>query len=297
MIARLNKVMVMLIITACLLVMTSYAEEAKMPIKIAILPCRDVVKTFENFQPLANYLKQEIGRGISIVVPKDFVEFERVINEGKVDFAFQAPHSYVRLSHLYNGNGLLKALTPDGEIFHRGVIIARKDSGISKVEDLKGKVMLFGPKLSTLRWVAVRLLLEEKGIDIDRDLRRYSHGKCCESIALNVYLKAADAGTLCDYSFKDLVKEKEAEKEGMDPEQLITIGKTRPIPTWVFAARKDVDIKTVADVNSALLKLDKDDPRHKRLLEGPDLGGFIKAKDEDYNVIRNLIKQKGGITQ
>lgn len=292
MIARLNKVMVLLIISACVLAMTGYAEVAKMPIRIAILPCRDVVKTFEGFQPLANYLKQEIGRDISILVPKDYVEFERAVIEGKVDFAFQEPDSYVRLSHLYNRNALLKALTPKGEIFHHGVIVARKDSGISKVEDLKGKVMLFGPRLSTARWVAVRLLLEEKGIDIDRDLKRYTHGKCCESIALNVYLKAVDAGALCDYSFKDLIEEREAEKEGMDPDQLIIIAKTRPIPNWVFAARKDVDIKTVAKINRALLKLDKKNPKHKKILEGLKMGGFIKAKDEDYNVIRNLIKQK-----
>lgn len=297
MIARPNKVTVILIASACLLAMTSYAEEAKMSIRIAILPCRDVVTTYVKFQPLARYLKQEIGGEISILVPKDFVEFERAINEGKADFGFQLPYSYVRLSHLYNRNGLLKALTCEGEIGHRGVIVVRKDSGISKVEDLRGRVMLFGPKLSALRWVAVRLLLEEKGIDLDRDLKGYAHGKCCESIALNLYLKAVDAGVLCDCSFHDLVEQKEIEEEGMDPGQLITIGKTRPIPNWVLAARKDVDMETLTEVNSALLKLDKKDPRHKRILEGAELGGFIKAKDEEYNVVRELIKQAGEITR
>lgn len=293
MITRPNRVMVVLLTSACLYAMTSYAEEAKTPIRIAVLPCRDVVRTFENFQPLTDYLKQTIGRDISILVPKDFVEFERVIIDGKVDFAFQLPHSYVRLCHLYNENSLLRGVTSEGEIFHRGVIVARKDSGIRKIEDLKGKVILFGPKLSTSRWVAVRLLLEEKGIDIDRDLKGYSHGQCCESVALNVYLKAVDAGAMCDYAFHGLVEEKEMEKEGMDPEQLITIGKTRPIPTWILAARKDLDIGTVTEVNSALLKLDKKDPWHKRVLEGVELGGFLKARNEDYNVIRDLITQEG----
>ena len=78
MIARLNKEIIILITSACLLITTSYAEEAKMPVRIAILPCTHIVKTFENFQPLANYLQHEIGLDISILVPKDFVEKERL---------------------------------------------------------------------------------------------------------------------------------------------------------------------------------------------------------------------------
>ena len=55
---------------------------------------------------------------------------------------------------------------------------------------------MFGPKLSAARWVAAKALFEENGMNIDKDLKAYSNGKCCEDVAFNVYLKAVDAGVV-----------------------------------------------------------------------------------------------------
>jgi phosphonate transport system substrate-binding protein len=163
----------------CLLTFQGSAQSAEKHVTIAILPCKEVVMTFKKFHLLATYLQQETALEIRLVVPKDSAEFEKSIKSGDNYFVFQDTYTYVRFADLYNRDHLLRALTREGGRVQSGVIITRKDSGINKVEDLKGRTVMFGPKLSATNWVVAKLLFEEKGIDIDRDLKAYSNGKCC----------------------------------------------------------------------------------------------------------------------
>ncbi len=145
---------------------------------------------------------------------------------------------------------------------------------------------MFGSKLSASRWLAARLLFEENGINIDKDLKSYSNGGCCEDIAFNVYLKAVDAGVVCDH-FLDEHSEKQ-EELGINAKQLNIIGKTKAVPTRVFLARKGVSNDIVIKVNDGLLSLDRTKPEHAKILYPAEFGGFQRTKDEEYDSLREL---------
>ncbi len=273
-----------------LLIFSSYAHEARKHITIAILSCKDVVMTFKKFHTLITYLRQETGLDIRLVVPEDSAEFEKDLKNENIDFTFQDPYTYVRLANLYNRAALLRALTREGDRVQSGVVITRKDAGINKVEDLRGKTVMFGPKLSATTWVVAKLLFEQRGINIDKDLRAYSNGTCCEDIAFNVYLKTVDAGIVCDHFLEEHAqKQKEL---GIDAKEIIVIGRTKLIPTNVFSARRTVRKDIIVMINQALLRLDKKKSAHTRLLYPAELGGFEKSRDEDYDGIRLLIDKK-----
>ena len=282
-------VKILAISTVCMLciVVKLYAGEAREAVRIAILPCSDAVRTFKKFSPLATYLNQETGFDIKIVVPKDYAGFEQAIKTANIHFAFQGPHTYVRLSKWYNKDALIKAIASDGTTSQSGVFIARKDSGINKVENLRGKSVMFGPILSATKWLAAKLLLEEKGIDIDEDLLVYSNGGCCEDITFYVYLKYFDAGVVCDH-FMERHLDKQDEL-GIVGKQIAIIGKTISVPTRVFTAGENVGNDIVTTVNQALLRLDINEPAHKKILYDAELYGFQESKDEDYDYIRMLI--------
>jgi len=288
-IKKLNKGLAIGVVCMCLLVAASYADEARKHVTIAI-PCSDVVRSFTKFHPLITYLKHETGFDIRLVVPKDSAEFERGVKHGDIDFAFQDPQMYVELAGLYDKGSLIRSLTREGAAFQSGVLIAAKDSGINKVGDLKGKVVMFGPRRSAARWVAAKLLFEESGINLDKDLKSYSNGGCCEDIAFSIYLKRVDAGVVCDH-FLDEHSQKQ-EELGIETEQLIVISKTRLVPTKVFAASRKTSNNIVARVNQALLRLDKKNPEYAKALYRAELGGFEKSKDEDYDNLRHLIGTK-----
>ena len=271
------------------LAQTGQAAGKPRPVQIAITPCTEILKTFKEYQPLAAYLERQLHQPVKLIIPKDFPEFERLVKEGGVEFTFQAPHTYMRLAHLYNREMLLKALTPEGAAKHRGVLIVRKDSPLQRVEDLKGKYVIFGAENDMAKSLSAKRLLAAKGIAPDKDLRGYKHDGSCESIALNVFLKTADAGAICDYSFKNINEPGNDAESEIPPKQLRILGRTEEIPTWVFAARTGIDATLIARVNEALIALSPKNNEQEGILESAEVGGFVKAKDSDFDEIRKFV--------
>ena len=256
------------------------------PINLVILPCNDVIKTYNAAQPLATYLQNELGRQVNLIVPNSFAELSRLIGNRETDFVFQSPHVYTQLAQYYDRQHLLKALTPQGTSTNHGVFITRRGSGIKRLEDLRNRKVLFGMPFSTAKWMAAKSLLQSKGIDIDKDLAGYNHVGRCEAIALGVFLGQGDAGVICDYSFAELNENPHPRADEVPPGGLVAIGSTRELPTWVFAALKEVAPATVAAVTATLAKLDRKNPAHAKILAALETGGFNAARDADYANLR-----------
>jgi phosphonate transport system substrate-binding protein len=270
-----------------LLVSFSHAADTQKPINIAILPCNNIEITFKKFYPLIRYLMQKTHLDLRIVVPADFKAFKISISKSEIDFALQDPHTYITLANLYNKDELLRTLSMEGETTQSAVVVVRKDSHIKRLTDLRGRTVMFGPKASITKWVAARLLFEENGINIDKDLKAYSHGGCCEDITFSVYLKSVDAGVVCDH-FQTEHEEKQKEL-GVEAGKILAIGKTKSVPTRVFVSRKDVSKDIVSKINNALLELDRNNPEHSKILYRGELGGFQRAQDKDYEEVRKLM--------
>jgi len=281
------KTILLTLLVLSLLVGSTVAEETKKEITIVILPCFDIVMTYKKFHPLMLYLEKRTGYKIKMAIQTDISEFGLSVRNGDIDFALQDPHTYVSLAALYNRDILLRAKTPEGAASRRGVIIARRDSGIDEVADLVGRTVMFGPKQSIAKWVAAKMLLEENGIDIDEDLRAYHNGRCCEDIAFNVYLEAFDAGAVCKHFIDDYSEKQDG--LGIDMNAIVVIGETESVPTRVFAARKTIDDDTVRRITDVLLGIDMTDPVQAEMMKRAELGGFERIKDEDYNDIRALM--------
>jgi phosphonate transport system substrate-binding protein len=290
MIRKLANVVVTFVFYFSLLAGASSAEEAGKKIVIAVSPCSDQVLSFQKFHPLVTYLQAVTGSEIKLVYPPDAVEFENQIKNKDIDFAFQDPNVYVKFAPLYDKGTLVKALNLHGGVFQSGAVIARKDSNINSMKDLVGKSVMFGPKLSAAKWVVAKMLFEENGINIDKDLSMYANGGCCEDIAFNVFLKAFDAGVVCDHFLEELAK-KQGEL-GVNAQELQVIAMTRSVPTRVFSARKDLSKEVIAMFDRALLKLNNNNPEHEKILSSAGIGGFQRAKDEDYDDMRILIGEK-----
>ena len=284
------KLFVLLFMMISLYVTPISAEVEKKPVNIAVLPCTDIVMTFKKFHPLVTYLTQKTGLPIRLVVPENLTKFETSLNNGEIDFALQDPHTLLKLSDLFDKASLVRALNLEGGTHQSGVLIVRKDSGIHKVTDLKGKTVMFGPKFSASKWLAGRLLLEQNGINIEKDLKAYLNGGCCEDIAFNVYLKAVDAGVVCDH-FAGEHDDKQKEL-GIDVSQIMVIAKTKDVPMKVFGARKGIDKETIIKIKQALLNLNRLNPDDMKILYPAELGGFQEYSDEDFGLIKMMMSSK-----
>lgn len=264
-----------------------YARALSGEFKITIFPCTDATNSFRKFHPLVTYLQHTTGLNIALVFHDDLAGFERALKNGSLDFVIQDPHVYVKLADKYSNAYVLQALTSDQETTQNGVIIVRKDSGLKRLMDLKGKTVMFGPKLSSPRWIAARHLFEKNGLDAGRDLLDYSNKGCCEDVAFNVFLKVVDAGVICDHF---LSEHGSRQRElGLDAGQLVVIAATDRVPTKIFSGSKYVRDDDLVRMTRALIHLDFQNSAHRRILENADLGGFRRASSPDLSQIREWL--------
>lgn len=286
-----SKILGMILLIISLLASTIYGEEIKKPINIAVLPCTDIVMTFKKLHPLVTYLTKKTGLTMRIVVPENITKFQSSINNEEIDFAFQDPHTFLKLVDLFDKGSLIGALNLKGGSTQSAVVIVRKDRGINQITDLKGKTVMFGPKFSASKWLAARLLFEESGINIEKDLKAYFNGGCCEDIAFSVYLKAVDAGVVC----KHFIGEHEEKQKdlGIEATEIVVIGKTKNIPMKVFSARKGINKDIIRKINQALLSLDRNNSEHIKILYPAELGGFHRDLDRDFASIRMIMSDNG----
>jgi ABC-type phosphate/phosphonate transport system substrate-binding protein len=137
--------------------------------------------------------------------------------------------------------------------------------------------------------VVAKLLFEESGLNIDTDLKAYTHGQTCEGMAFSVQFGGVDAAVVCDHFLEDHLEKRQ--QLGVDLKQLVIIGRTKLVPTRVFSPRGDIDGDIVNKVNQALLRLDKKISDHDKILYSVEMGGFEKTKREDYSHTKTILVQ------
>jgi phosphonate transport system substrate-binding protein len=231
------------------------------------------------YSPLADYLSKETGEKVSIVIPKDFQAFKDAAKAGQMDSAFANPLLYVQIKEKANIEPL--ALSSEGKSGTRlrGIIIVRKDSGIEKIQDLKGKKFVFMEKDSPAGYLFQLLLLNKAGFDTKKDITVLPFAKRHDKVAQAVFDKTADAGGIRE-------DELEKVKDKVDISQLRIVGYTDYFPNWPFFAGPHVKPETAARIKAALLKLKPNDPKNEAILKSARLTGFVPVSDREYDDLR-----------
>ncbi|HZV83267.1 MAG TPA: PhnD/SsuA/transferrin family substrate-binding protein, partial [Geobacteraceae bacterium] len=119
-------------------------EQSRQVVKIGYMNCNNEQETKHRFLPLTRYLSDKVGVEF-VMVPVDTHDFEKRFNEGEFAFTHTNSLLYILLKERYNLT--LLASEKRGNFGSRsgGAIIARKGSGITSLEQIKGRRFAFGP--------------------------------------------------------------------------------------------------------------------------------------------------------
>jgi phosphonate transport system substrate-binding protein len=226
---------------------------------------------------------------VSIIVPKTFTAYKEAAKSGQFDIGFSNPLIYVEVKHSAVD---IEPLALSSEVQSgtrlRGIIIVRKDSGITKLQDLKNKKISFMDKDSPAGYMFQMLLLSKAGLDVHNDFTILPFLKRHDKVIMSVIDKTADAGGIRE-------DELEKMKDKMDLSQLRIIGYTDYFPNWPVFAGPKMKKATMEKVRAALIKLKPNDPQSKKILEPARLTGFIPVSDKEYDGLRSAAKIVGAL--
>lgn len=132
---------------------------------IGIRPTAEIKK----FLPLAYYLGKHLQpEGINqgkVVVVRSIQEMAALMKQGKVDIYIDSSYPAVAVSRL-SGSHLLLRRWKKGIGEYKSVIFTRKNSGINRLEDLKGKIIAFEEPYSSSGYFIPKMILSEAGLKL-----------------------------------------------------------------------------------------------------------------------------------
>lgn len=273
---------VTLLLCFLLLVMLLPAAAVDKPIiRFGVIPRYNPLVMYKRYQPIMDYLTAETPYRFELKISRDYPEAVRFLQQGVTQISSLGDVTFAEASLRYQAIPILKPLNADGRPFYRSAIIVRGDSPLRSITELRGKSVAFGSLHSTSGNLIPRYLLWDNGVRM-QDLKSFTNLQHHDAVAKAILKGQYDAGAV-----KDVVAEK------YKPHGLRILAWSGPIPAVPLVVRRDTSSEVVKAITQALLKLDRNNPRHREIMKNWDdefCNGFAPAQQSDYTTIFRMIR-------
>ena len=233
----------------------------------------------------------------------DYAGVIQAFGAKQIEFAGMGSSAYAGAWMDTDGNvePLVVAREADGSISYIAVMVARADSGITSLAQMKGKSLAWADPNSTSGYLIPRYEIKQSGIDIEpgKYFSRTGFGGGHEQAVVAVLQKQYDAavtwasglgeesqgftrGNLRAMTDKGLLK----------PGELRVLWKSQPILNGPLTVRKDTPEAFRADITAFHLALPTAYPKIYDQVERGGGQGYQQVKHEDFQLFIDLRKEE-----
>jgi phosphonate transport system substrate-binding protein len=145
-----------------------------------------------NGKRLSDYVKKKTGLAVHTYVAKNYESLVEALKTGKVDFAFLPPFSFVKAEQ--EGAKLLLKAVRKGQAVYYAALIVRADSGLQRIEDLKGRSIAWVERDSATGYIVPRAELVRKKIDPETFFGKQAFQGTHDAVVMAVFRHEADVG-------------------------------------------------------------------------------------------------------
>lgn len=228
------------------------------------------------YVPIINEVCKKTGYKARTIIVKDYDALSNAIKDEIIDIGWFSPFAYVNAK---NQSDIKPIVTPivNGKDSYNGYIIARKNSGIKNIQDLKFKHFGYVDVNSASGYLYAKHILKSKGINPNNYFNKISFMGNHSNVIKAVLSGEIDAGATYNEALDG------AKQAGIDIDDLIILEKTEDIPKDALAVNQNVS-------GELLAKLKQEFINYKGMegIESP-VEGFVESDDEKYNVVREVV--------
>ena len=291
----LKKALLGAVALAALAVGSAQAEDLK-DFRIGILGGENEADRLRNFQCMVDKLPEVLGvEKVSLFPAADYDGVIQGLLGGTLDYAELGASGYAKV-YLENPEAVEPILTTvqtDGSSGYYSVMVARRDSGMTKVEEMKGKKLGFADPDSTSGFLVPNVTLPDTiGMPVEDFFASTGFGGGHENLVLEVVKGTFDAGTTWasgvgefkdGYSSGNLRKMVDMGILNMD--DLVELWKSPLIPNGPIVVRSSMDTDMKAKFKDFMMALPESDPECFSAIQGGDYKGFTEVTPEFYKAI------------
>jgi len=258
------------------------------PIKMAMVPSLDTQKLVASGDRLAQLLEKKTGLKYEITVPTSYTAVITAMGAGTVDVGWLSPIPYVIAHDRYNVQVVLRTVRDNSDRYW-SFIIARTDTGINKLADLKGKRFAYGDPVSTSGAIYPKHLIRASGYDPEKFFSEVIYAGAHDRVVMAVYNKQVDAGAIYGGINTD-AREKVIKALPDVMTKTKVIAKSIEIPNDTVSVRAGLPPAIVRKIVDGLIAVSKSPEGKKAVFDLYGIEGFVPAKDADYDSVRKVAR-------
>ncbi|MCY1666398.1 phosphonate ABC transporter substrate-binding protein [Rhizobium sp. SL86] len=265
--------------------------------RIGILGGENEADRLRNFACLQDHLKTELGvEKVSLFPAADYDGVIQGLLGGTLDYAELGASGYAKI-YLANPKAVEPILTTvqtDGSMGYHSIMVARKDSGIKTLADMKGKKLGFADPDSTSGYLIPTVTLPEAigGAPIKEYFGSTGFGGGHENLVLEVLKGNFDAGTTWGSgvgNFKDGYTsgnlKKMVDKGILNMDDLVELWKSPLIPNGPIVVRTSMNDTMKSKFKTFMMNLPKTDAKCFSAIQGGDFKGYAEVNVDFYKPI------------
>ena len=271
----------------CALMGFAAVSHSQQLLRVTAIPDESPTELARKFEPLGKYLESKLGMKVEFTPVTDYAAAVETLVNKKIDLAWFGGFTFVQSSVRSNGKTLPLVQREEDAVF-KSVFITSKDSGINKLDDLKGKTLSFGSQSSTSGHLMPRSYLLAAKIDPDRDLKRISFSGAHDATIAAVASGKVDAGALNVSVWNKFVEDKK-----VDPAEVRVFYTTPAYFDYNWTVHADMPAALREKITRAFLDLDPATPQGAEILKLQRATRFIPTRVDNYAGIKAAAENAG----
>jgi phosphonate transport system substrate-binding protein len=272
---------------AGLVSLTAMAAQAQQVFRVTTIPEEAATEQVRKFTPMAKYLESKLGMKVEFTPVTDYPAAVEALVTKKVDLVWFGGFTHVQ-AQLRSGGKIVPLAQREEDAKFQSVFIAKTDSGIKTLVDMKGKDVSFGSQSSTSGHLMPRSFLLEAKIDPEKDFKRVAYSGAHDATIASVVSGKVAAAALDITVWRKFVSENK-----VDTKDVNVFFTTAPYFNYNWSMHTDSPAELRKKVMDALLAIDDKTPEGKEILQLHRATKYIPTKSENYKGLEAAAKSAG----
>jgi ABC-type phosphate/phosphonate transport system substrate-binding protein len=229
----------------------------------------------DHFRDFVDYVARRLSPGSEaegkVVVAPTVFELAKLLEQNRVDFYFDSVYPTYTINYVHGVGKTLLRRWKGGVAEYQSLIFTKRGSGIRRLEDLRGRTIVFEDPGSTSGYILPKLFLQRSGFKLVEKREydpfaspteiKYLFAYAQDRLLEMVLTEQAGAGAFSDDDYAGLRTEKKAE--------INVLAQTERLPRHLVSVRANMPPQTAARLEEILLAM-PEDAEGQRVLKRTD---------------------------
>ena len=269
----------------------------KNPIKMHFVPSVDSKVIESNSKTFKDFLEKETGYKFEVTIPQSYVAVVEAFGTKRADVAAINTFGYLMAHEKYGVEAKMTVIR-NGQSTYQAMFVAKTDSKIKSIDDLKGKKIAFVDPASPSGYILPLKLLKDKNIEAKETVFALKH----DNVISMVYQGQVDAGAAF---FSPPHKNDKGEEEIEDARRLVKtqypdvekkvviVSLSEPIPNDPIIFRKEMPEEMKVKIISSMMTFVATPEGKEAFNAIYGVTDLKLATDADYESVRLMLKTLG----